>query len=306
MERFPDFGEQAGDPGSTASPGKSDLPRPVAEWAEEMRAGFITPLPAEALRYQAALAAETARLATETVVTAEAKRLRWFRRGRSDVVFKRTAGRLAAQLGVAFVALVLVAGGAAAAAGVDVPGLLTRPFTSSEPPAVEGDEPAGPGTTVLTNCDTDADGLFDDECAAADPSSPSDDAEDADDLGEEAEDQAEDLADDDADEAEDAADEADDAADEVDEADDAADEAEDTADEADEADDLADDDADEADEADDAADEAEDAADEAEDAADEAEDAADEAEDAADDQADDAADDADDAADDAEDAGAQP
>ena len=62
-------------------------------------------------------------------------------------MFKRTAGRLAAQLGVAFVALVLVAGGAAAAAGVDVPGLLTKPFTHSEQPVVDSNDPAAPGST---------------------------------------------------------------------------------------------------------------------------------------------------------------
>jgi hypothetical protein len=283
MERFPDFGEQAGDSGSTASSGASDLPRPVAEWAEGMRAGFITPLPEEALRYQAALAAETARLATETVATTETQAARWFRRGRRNVVFKRTAGRLAAQLGVAFVALVLVAGGAAAAAGVDVPGLLKKPFTHSEQPAVDGSDPAAPGTTVLTGCDDDLDGDFDDDCGdttvpTTAPGTGCDDDADGDfddDCG--------------TGEADDAADQADDAA-ELTGCDDDAD--------GDFDDDCGTGEADDA--AEDAADDAADAAEEA------ADDAADAAEDAADDAADAAEDAADDAADDAEDAGERP
>ena len=160
MGRFSGSGKQDDGVFSDANPGTPDALRPVAEWVGEMRSRFIEPIPEEAARYQAALAAETARLATETRRTTAATRTaRQGAPARSELTVKRNIKRLVAQLGIAFVALVLVAGAAAAASGVDVGGIITSPFRSHTPVVDESSTTTSPDPGTV---DDDDQGEIDD------------------------------------------------------------------------------------------------------------------------------------------------
>jgi hypothetical protein len=163
MEHLPEFGEQEVEGLFSGPP--SDLPdelSPVAEWLGIIRTSLIDPIPADKAQYQAALAAETVRLA------AQAEAAPGHRGWRRRLHLSGVPLRLAGQLAVILFALIALAGGVAAAAGVDVPALITRPFFSpghsgehsnrpddvgpvtSFPESGDVDDDAGPTTTTAT------------------------------------------------------------------------------------------------------------------------------------------------------------
>jgi hypothetical protein len=128
------------------SEGRRDLPcdlLPVAEWAAALRSSLIEDIPEEIAVHQIGLAAEAARIAAEErrspiAVTAIPG---W----RERLHLSRVPLHLAAQAAVILVALMILAGGVAAAAGVNVPALITRPFHSHTSTTVPGTAPGHEG-----------------------------------------------------------------------------------------------------------------------------------------------------------------
>jgi hypothetical protein len=170
------FLRRGGDQGTEGafSEGRLDLPAdllPVSEWAAALRSSLMDEIPEDVAAHQIGLAAEAARIAAESrqVPVAVAAVPGW----RERLHLSRVPLHLAAQAVVILAVIMILAGGVAAAVGVDVPALITKPFHFHSSTTIPGtapshEGPVGPDLSSTTSLPDDSTTVVDDDTTVSD------------------------------------------------------------------------------------------------------------------------------------------